>query len=420
MGSHAATDHPATAGKPAVYAVVALAFIMVLIDGFDTASIAFVAPVIAGQWGLSPAAFTPAFVSTSLGAVVGYMVSGSMAARWGARYTGLASVLVFGLGSLATAWASSLEMLVLLRFVTAIGLGAILPIMVSLATEVISPRRRETVAMLVVTGLSAGSVLGGVLGVPLIHRHGWQSIFWVGGIVPLVLLVPLAWALSMSRSNGGQAVSASGERKPGVVRALFDGGLAPRTILLWLFAFVVFINSYALMFWIPSLLMSFGFEAGQTPLGTAALGVGGLAGSLFMMVFISKTGVKPLLALMTLLAAACVWLISRADIQQSWVLPLIAGLGAGSIACCVGQSVLAVSFYPSALRTAGVGWAAALGRIGSIVGPAVGGALLSLGWNARDIVLTAVIPAAVALVLLLGMALSDRRARGTVKESTSR
>ncbi|WP_425271786.1 MFS transporter [Pusillimonas noertemannii] len=266
----------------------------------------------------------------------------------------------------------------------------------------------------------------GVAGAPFrrgggqcLNRHGWQFIFWVGGIVPLVLLVPLAWALSMSR-NGEQAAPAPGGRKPGVVRALFDGGLAPHTILLWLFAFVVFINSYALMFWIPSLLMSFGFEAGQTPLGTAALGVGGLAGSLFMMAFISRTGVKPLLALMTLLAAPCVWLISRADIQQSWVLPLIAGLGAGSIACCVGQSVLAVSFYPPALRTAGVGWAAALGRIGSIVGPAVGGALLSLGWNAREIVLTAVIPAAVALVLLLGMTLSDRRARGAVKESTSR
>jgi AAHS family 4-hydroxybenzoate transporter-like MFS transporter len=110
----------------------------------------------------------------------------------------------------------------------------------------------------------------------------------------------------------------------------------------------------------------------------------------------------------TLLAVACVSVISQAAISSGMVLPLIAGMGAGLITGCVGQSALAVSFYPPALRATGVGWAAASGRIGSIVGPALGGAMLSFGWSARDIILTSILPALLAMLTLVILGLIER------------
>jgi AAHS family 4-hydroxybenzoate transporter-like MFS transporter len=127
------------------------------------------------------------------------------------------------------------------------------------------------------------------------------------------------------------------------------------------------------------------------------------------MTLVARFGVKRLLAATTLLAMGCIAAISQADIAPAMVLPLIAGMGGGLITGCVGQAALAVSFYPPELRATGVGWAAALGRVGSIVGPAVGGALLSFAWPAREIVLTALAPALLALVVLAALGLLGRR-----------
>ncbi len=390
----------------AVFTLV-ICFLIVLLDGLDTTSIAFVAPLLAREWGLPPAAFTPAFVATSLGAVVGYMACGPLAQRFGARAVGTGSVVLFGLGTLLTAAAWDIASLSALRFVSAIGLGGALPIAVAAASVVMPARLRETAAMIVATGLSAGSVAGGVLGGPLMREFGWNSIFLAGGVLPLLVL-PLFYRVLSSASPAKAADAGRGAGSNPVV-ALFSGGLAAYTMLLWLFAFLIFIVTYSLTFWVPTLLTDFGFEPSRAPLAIAAFGMGGLLGNIVMMTLVARFGVKRLLAATTLLAMGCIAAISQADIAPAMVLPLIAGMGGGLITGCVGQAALAVSFYPPELRATGVGWAAALGRVGSIVGPAVGGALLSFAWPAREIVLTALAPALLALVVLAALGLLGRR-----------
>ena len=138
--------------------------------------------------------------------------------------------------------------------------------------------------------------------------------------------------------------------------------------------------------------------------------MGGLVGNIVVMGLVDRWGVKPVLALTSLLSIVCIALLGRAPASPVLVLVLIAGAGAGPITCSVGQSVLAVSLWKTALRMTGIGWAAASGRIGSIVGPAVGGAMLALGWPARDIVLSAVVPAIAAIVALGVLSLEGRRA----------
>lgn len=388
-------------------------FIIVLLDGLDTTSISFVVPWLAREWGVPIPAFTSAFVATSLGAVVGYMACGSVAQRLGQRTAGVASVLLFGLGTLATAAAWDLGSLSLLRFISAIGLGGALPIAVAAATEAVPARFREASTMVVAGGLSAGAVMGGLLGGHLMRAYGWESIFILGGVVPLLFL-PWFACLLKPASAGRVAAPPRQDAAPRAASAspvlqLFGAGLGARTGLLWGFAFLIFVANYALTFWVPTLLLEFGFEPERTALGIAAFGVGGLLGNLVMIICVAKLGIKRMLMCSTVFAMICITIASRATVPMAYVLPLVAGLGAGLVTGCIGQAALAVSLYPAHLRTAGVGWSAAMGRIGSIVGPSVGGVLLALGWSAREIILVTLLPAGLAIGLLVVLTRLDRK-----------
>jgi AAHS family 4-hydroxybenzoate transporter-like MFS transporter len=384
-----------------------VAFLIVLLDGLDTTSIAFVVPVLGRDWGLPAAAFTPAFVATSVGAVVGYMASGPLAERFGHRAIGILSVALFGVGTLLTAQASDVATLSLLRLVSAVGLGGALPIAITTASGVVPARRSTTAAMLAATGFSAGGVIGGLLGGPLMLRFGWTSVFVLGGVLPLLLLPAFARVLPRHADRARSAAAP--------FAALFREGLGLQTALLWLFAFLIFLAAYGLAFWIPTLLTELGFSPERAPLGAAAFALGGLVGSVLMVPIVGRLGIRPVLASTSLVAIGCVIALGfiialgGATLPPGLVLLLITGIGAGLITGSVGQSALAVALYPAELRATGVGWAAAFGRIGSIVGPAVGGTMLSLGWPVHDIALTAVLPTAVAILALGAMGRVARR-----------
>ncbi|MBR1219840.1 MFS transporter [Bradyrhizobium sp. U87765 SZCCT0131] len=386
--------------------MLSLCFVVVLLDGLDTSAVALVAPVLARQWGIAPAALTPAFVATSVGAVVGYVACGPLAQRVGLRVVGVASVVLFGVGTLLTALAGDVAVLAIMRLVSAVGLGGALPVAVTVATTQASEKTRTTVAMLVATGLSAGGVVGGLISGPLMVRFGWASVFVVGGVLPLLLL-PALWRMLGSADAAHGAMTRAGGH--GTLGALFADGLAAATALLWAFAFLIFLVSYALLFWIPTLLVAFGFAPTDAPLAAAAFGAGGLVGNAIVMLLVGRAGITPALAAAALCALACIVAIGCGLVPPALLLLAIGAVGAGLITGCVGQSALAVSFYPPALRTTGVGWSAASGRIGSIVGPAVGGALLSIGWPARDIVLTAAPAVIAAIFALAALSLAGRR-----------
>ena len=385
-------------------AVIAVAFAVVALDFFDTTSIGFVVPTLAREWGLPPAAFTSAFVGTSLGAVIGYMSCGPLAKRFGRRWVGAASILLFSLGTLATMLVDTVTALAAIRLVTAIGLGATLPIAVDAAADVMPQKYKGTAAMIVITGGGMGSMIGGIAGGPLIANFGWKSVFLVGGVLPLLLLPAAIYYFRdnvLAPQGAAPGSSDAPARSENLVKALLRGRLALDTMLLWTFSFIVFVDAYALIFWIPSLLVDFGFPPAAAPAGTAAYGMGGLIGSIFVMAVIAKIGPYKALLLTTAVAIVSIGVMSQTtNATQVWILVLIGGMGAGFITGCVGQSALAVTLYPAWLRTTGVGWAAAMGRVGSILGPAVGGALLSLGWASRNIILLAIVPAIAAMVML--------------------
>jgi MFS transporter, AAHS family, 4-hydroxybenzoate transporter len=394
-------------------------FLVIVLDGFNTTSISFVVPHLAGDWHLTPAMFTPVFVATNVGAALGFVVAGPLVKRFGQRTAGIASVIVFGAFTLVTVLASNVAMLSALRLIAAIGLGSALPIAITASASIIGPRHKVAASLLVTTGMSVGAVAGGVTGGPLMAHFGWQSIFLAGGVLPFAVVLPFYRILAAGAAHGeGHATQQAHEHsRAGTLKALFGDGLAAYTCLLWLFSFLIFMDVYALLFWVPTLLPSFGFAPNRASAGMAAFSMGGLSGNILMtaavtaMALAGRVRVKSALTLGLVLVIASIAALGRATLGEAAVLLMIGVVGAGLVNGIMGQTALAVAFYPPQMRAVGVGWGLAMGRVGSFVGPAIGGALLSLGWPARDIVLTSIVPAVAAMLTLGALALAGRGAR---------
>ncbi|MGW5731309.1 MULTISPECIES: MFS transporter [Streptomyces] len=389
------------------FGVVGLAFLAVLLDGFDSASLSFVLPSLAEQWGLASADFTPAVVLTNIGVVLGYLASGRLAVRLGLRRMLIAGTVLFAVGSLATALVLPLESLTALstvRLVTGLGLGVVLPGAVSLATAHHPDAQRQTVSVTVTLGLAFGGTVAGVFGSSMLASIGATGVFWIGGALPLLLAVlmgrwlpaapaPVAGTAGAPAADG----SAAGSREARV-GALFAPGLRAATVLLWIFAFLVFIASYTLQSWVPTLLTGYGFSASQAPIGLAFLSFGGVIGGIVLLLLAARKGITFALMVMPVIGAVSMVGAATVGTDHTALLLALAGAGAGVTASQIGQLTLAVAMYPPATRTAGVGWAAALGRVGSIVGPAAAGILLALSLPGDDIVLLTAIPVVVAAV----------------------
>ncbi|MDJ0395049.1 MFS transporter [Rhodococcus sp. G-MC3] len=380
--------------------VLALAFVAVVLDGYDTIALGLSIPSLARDWDVSASHFTPALALTSLGVAIGYIAVGRLVARFGCRNVILFAVAVFTVGSLLTAWSSSILELTALRFVTGLGLGAVMPAAVSQATALNPARLRQSIAVFVTMGISLGALIAGIAGSQLVSNFGWPSVFVFGAAASAVLFPFLWFGLPDERTTTGHVPVSDAKHSASVAR-LFDPEVRTRTLLLWAFSFLVFSVFYIFSSWLPTLLISYGFSTGLAPLGSAALGVGSIIGAGILIVGVLKFRMTSVLAGTT--AAAIVFLVISAFLgpDKALLLLVFGGVGLGLQAGMIGQAAVAVSIYPQRTAATGVGWASSMGRLGSVIGPIVGGALIGLGTKTSTIVLLACIPVFAALIVVV-------------------
>ncbi len=382
--------------------VLCLACAAVVLDGYDTVALGVSIPAIAKDWAVAPSSFTPALSLTSAGVALGYLAVGRLVARLGTRNVIFAAVVVFTVGSLLTAWSTSIVELTILRFVTGLGLGAVLPAAVSHATAVNPVRLRQSIAVAVMTGISLGALIAGLAGSSIVGSLGWEWVFIIGAIASAVLL-PFLWFGLSNRQVPGMPIDAAEAKHHASVARLFDASVRSRTLLLWAFSFLIFAVYYVFSSWLPTLLTSYGFSTGLAPLGSAALGIGSIIGACLLILGSRRYRMTSVLAGTS--AAAIVFLVISAFLgpDKALLLLVFGGVGLGLQAGMIGQAAVAVSLYPEATVTAGVGWAASLGRLGSVIGPIFGGVLIGLGVDTSIIVLSVCLPVIIALVLVLAL-----------------
>ena len=396
---------------------------VLFLDGFDTQAIGYVAPALAKEWGLTKSALGPVFSAGLFGLMIGALVFGPLADRIGRKKIIIFSTLAFGIGTLATVWAQDAGMLLALRFCTGLGLGGAMPNAVALTSEFSPHRRRATMVMTMFCGFSVGAALGGLLAAALIPQFGWRSVFLVGGLAPLLLVPVLALRLPESvrflalKGEATDEVAALlGRINPSAVFAtatqfvvhepalagipvlqLFRGGRTIATLLLWIVFFMSLLDLYFLSNWLPTVLNDLGASVSIAAVVGSMLQVGGVVGTIVLGRFIDRFSFRAL-ALVYLIAVAAVGAIGQ--LGHSIVLVTMAIFAAGFciVGGQIGANALAATFYPTSVRATGVGWALGIGRVGSIIGPLVGGALLALKWSTASVFMSAACAALCAAV----------------------
>jgi AAHS family 4-hydroxybenzoate transporter-like MFS transporter len=300
-------------------------------------------------------------------------------------------------GSLLTALVlatQSMTLLTVVRLVTGIALGVVLPTAVSFAASRFPAERRQRVSATVTLGLACGISVVGLFGGSVLRSIGPVGILVVGGVFPLLLAAVLAALLPATSTADGPSRSIAAY-EAGVGRIL-QPRLRVVTLTLWVFAFLVFLVSYTLNSWVPTLLTEYGFAAADAPIGLAYMAIGGVLGGLVLIALIGRVGAAAALVVMSSVAIVGLVVSGAAGLGGLGMLFAIGVAGAGVVGTQVGQLSLAVAIYPDGARTTGVGWAAAWGRVGSVVGPAAVGLLLAMAVPASKIILWQVVPVVVA------------------------
>ncbi|MEN3268877.1 MFS transporter [Pseudonocardia sp.] len=408
--------------------IIAICTAVMIVDGFDTQSISFAAPAIAATWHVQPSSFGFVFGIGLFGGLIGAITTGVIADRIGRKPTLMITVLLFGLASLATPLADSMTTLGVIRFVTGLGVGGALPGAIAIAAEYAPKRARATVAAITFCGIPLGSVIGSVLSSQLIPAFGWQSVFIAGGLLPLLLLpligvcVPesirflalkhdqAAIAKLLTRMGIPEAEAArveirsDAEPRRAPMRSLFTEGRALGTSLLSLALFLTLLMAFLVVNWIPTLATRSGIGTSAAILGVAALNIGGILGALVISRISLRRAPGMVISLFYVLGAVAIASVGQAGSSGTWLLisAFVAGfLAIGAQMCTV--SLLAI-YYDTRLRATGVGWAMGCGRVGGIIGPIIGGALIaaSIGMGVIFVVAGLVCVACAVTVFAIG------------------
>jgi len=426
----------------------ALCGMVIVLDGFDTQSIGFLAPSMAETLRVPVKTFGPVFAAALVGLMISSMSSGPIADRWGRKGPIVACTLIFGTFAMLTARCTSLDQLLAFRFLTGLGLGGALSNSVALMSEYAPKRLLAVIVSMMFCGMPAGAVLATQVSTVMLPRWGWQSVFYAGGILPLTLALLLIAILpesvrylEVSGANQrkiskilarispelSDAPISSSEHKDSRRNApvinLFTEGRAAGTVLLWIPYFMNLLMLYFVVFWLPALLRQTGKPVSAGITAVMLFSAGGIAGSFIEGTFMNRWGSFPVLLTeflcTTLLIAALAFSNSFALMMTiTFVLGFVVQGAQG------GLSAVAATFYPISIRSTGIGWCLGVGRIGSIVGPILGGMMLKLDWTPREILLAGSIPALCAaaatfLSMRLRSNMSPKRGNADLAEESA-
>jgi MFS transporter, AAHS family, 4-hydroxybenzoate transporter len=393
---------------------------IIFADGFDINNVGYAGPALVKAWNIAePSALGPVFSASLIGILFGAPILGYLGDRFGRKKAIIASGLIFSAFTWAGAWTNSLTELFAVRFVCGIGIGGLLPNIIALNAEFAPRRLRATLIVLMFSGIGLGSAVPGFVAATLMPLYGWQVLFTFGGALSLAATIAAAFGLPesvkylvvkgehraevaalMTRvrpdlSIGPDAIFVLADEKPYAgfaPRQLFDDGLAPLTLALWVMFVTALMGYFFLISWTPTLLAGANIPVAKAALFTSVFQVGGLIGGWAICRPMDVKGMMPVALLFTIAipVVAAIGYVAVASEPLLIVLLFIAGF------CVLGgqYAVNAVSgmIYPTAFRSNGSGFAFGVGRIGSVSGPVIGGILVGMHLPVEQLYLLAAIP----------------------------
>jgi AAHS family 4-hydroxybenzoate transporter-like MFS transporter len=414
--------------------VFVLCMISLIMDGFDVQMMGYVGPALIRDWEIAGSRLGPVFAAANFGVLIGALSLSMLADKIGRRPVLVGATLAFSAMTLITAYAQTMEQLLWLRFLGGIPMGCIIPNATALVGEFSPKGRKVTLIMCITVGFTGGAMLAGAVSLWLIPAFGWRSMFFFGGGIPLVIGLLMAWGLPESLQflavkktrldqlarwlrqldpriaiDSATRFVANEESRGGVpIVHLFHEGRGPTTILLWIVNFTNILILYSLSNWLPTIVTGMGYTLQTANLIATVMQAGGLIGTFGLAWIIARWGFLPTLATTFALATVSIALIGQPGLTLVvlGVIVFVAGW------CIVGGqpaiNALSASFYPTYLRSTGVGAGLGVGRTGAIIGPYLGGVLLAQQWTPQQLFWVAAVPALVSTAVILTLRLVMR------------
>lgn len=397
--------------------------LIIIFDGYDLAIYGVALPLLMEQWSLTSVEAGWLASSALFGMMFGAIGFGTLSDKLGRKKTIMLCILLFAGFTFLGAFAETPIQFAVLRFIAGLGIGGVMPNVVALTTEFAPKRMKSTLVAVMFSGYAIGGMASALLGKALVPVHGWQIVFMLAGIP--VLLLPIIWAMlpeslfylkrkglddeakKIINKIDPAYANKDYEIEPIVVtsedsaplKALFQQRRTVSTIMFWVAFFMCLLMVYALASWLPKLMIGAGYSLGASMLFLFALNIGGMIGAIGGGVLADRFHIKPVLVSMfTLGAVSLVLLGFNSPAPVLYTLIAIAG------AATIGSQILLYTFvsqyYPSAVRSTGMGFASGVGRIGAIVGPVLTGALLSLQLAHQMNFMVIAIPGLIAAVAI--------------------
>jgi MFS transporter, AAHS family, 3-hydroxyphenylpropionic acid transporter len=377
----------ATSPQRASNTTLALCAAAALFEGFDNQSMGVAAPGLAREFVLTAGEKGWIFSAAAIGLAIGAAFGGRAADFIGRKRTLIVSLLLFGTFSLLTAFATSATTFFLARLLTGLGLGGAMPNFIALSSEAAHPDRRLTAVTMVTAAMPFGGSIAALIALGDRFGWDWRSIFYVGGIGPIIVALLMIRALPDSRNTAGADPAQARERVEGAWPALFGSGRAATTLLLWTGFFFTQLLLLLMLNWLPSLMIGLGLTPTQASWTSVCFNLSGSLGAIVlgrlhagehrrMWVILTYSGIALALALIP-------------AVGSTFALTAIACALAGVfiIGAQLVLFALAPLYYSTPIRGTGVGASVAIGRIGSIVGPLFASALLAGGGSSASVLI---------------------------------
>ncbi|MFU9045402.1 MFS transporter [Acinetobacter tibetensis] len=379
--------------KPFHFKVAAWCLLIILFDGYDLAINGVVLPLLMNDWGLSTAL---------AGMMFGAMIFGSLADKIGRKKVIMICIVLFSGLTFAGGFASNPTEFGILRFLAGLGIGGVMPNLVALTSEYAPKTMRSTLVTTMFSGYAVGGVMAALLGAAFTPSFGWQIMFFIAGIP--VFLLPLIWkflpeslTFIVQQNRQAEARKIVRHLEPSInvqddmtfelhqvdtpesasVVSLFKRGRATNTLLFWIAFFTCLLTMYALSSWLPKLMMAAGYSMDNSLMFMMVMNIGAVIGIVGGGILADRFHLKPVLMCLGAMGAIVMSLMGFQSNQfLLYILVFLAG------AASIGSQMLLYSYvaqyYPLAVRSTGIGWSSAIGRMGAIIGPILIGGLLGM------------------------------------------
>ncbi len=411
-------DGPLAAGQ---YLIFLICFLLNLADGFDLVAMSYAAPALSDDWGVQASELGVIFSAALAGMTIGAMFLSPLSDKLGRRTIILFSSALTSVSMLSVLYVDSITQMVVMRFLTGLGIGGILASAASVASEFAPERYRSFAVVFVGSGFAVGQVIGGPIAADVIPDDGWRQLFLYGGLLTAGLFVlaciflPESIEYTASKTGNDQARLARINNllvrmqrqalnklprsqvgdivKKGNIGSLLNARFRRRTLHLWAIFFPAYWSSYFLVNWIPTLFVNSGLTQEQGIFALTLYTLGGLIGALSIGYLSTRLRLVPLLAIMFLATAALLGLFVALKPESLFLSnTLVLAMGFTFIGSFTALYAVVTQIYPAEIRATGLGWSIGLGRIGAILSPLVAGFLVSAGWGMYGLFLFIAIP----------------------------